>query len=146
MSDNSQTSQVIFFHDLILSSFFSYMYWLNKVENRIESAWMDGQFLSKNPFHETFANDPKVTVAGLTLDAVNKMLYYLRVWQERCEIVSCRIHHRSSCKVVATPDDASHLAVFKVLFWGHRNLNNLLILGLFILVKYSRANLFLQEK
>uniref|UniRef100_A0A914R0S3 Uncharacterized protein n=1 Tax=Panagrolaimus davidi TaxID=227884 RepID=A0A914R0S3_9BILA len=107
-------------HSLVVDPTEGYMYWLNKVENKIESAWMDGQFLNKNPFHDTFSNDPKVTVAALTLDPVEKQLYYLRVWQEKCEIVSCKIHHRSSCKVVATPDEASHLSVYKdKLFWSN---------------------------
>uniref|UniRef100_A0A914Q1M4 EGF-like domain-containing protein n=1 Tax=Panagrolaimus davidi TaxID=227884 RepID=A0A914Q1M4_9BILA len=108
-------------HSLVVDPTEGYMYWLNKVEKRIESAWMDGQFLNKNPFIDTFLNDPKVKVAALTLDPMEKQLYYLRVWQEKYEIVSCKIHHRSSCKVVATPDEeASHLSIYKdKLFWSN---------------------------
>lgn len=94
------------------------MYWLNKIQNRIESAWMSGQFLDQFPFHEPFADDPKVHVDGLTMDFTDKTLYYLRIWQDKCEIIGCKAHDRTSCKVIATPSGVTHLSAFKGrVFW-----------------------------
>ncbi|KAE9553928.1 hypothetical protein FO519_002854 [Halicephalobus sp. NKZ332] len=105
-------------HSLVVDPTTGYMYWLNKIQNRIESAWMSGQFLDQFPFHEPFADDPKVHVDGLTMDFTDKTLYYLRIWQDKCEIISCKAHDRTSCKVIATPNGVTHLSAFKGrVFW-----------------------------
>uniref|UniRef100_A0A7E4ZTJ0 EGF-like domain-containing protein n=1 Tax=Panagrellus redivivus TaxID=6233 RepID=A0A7E4ZTJ0_PANRE len=108
-------------HSLVVDPTEGYMYWLNKAQHRVESAWMDGQFLEKYTFQEP--DDPDITTAALTLDSTSRMLYYLRIWKTKCEIIGCTLHNRASCTVLATSSDISQLAAFKGrVFWtNHHN-------------------------
>lgn len=100
--------------------FFRYMYWLNKLQKRIERAWLNGRHLDRHPFHEDLPPENISVTTGLTLDIPSRRLYFIRtrIHNTLSEIVSCDFYNRTSCKVVIDNIRAYHMNVYgEYLFW-----------------------------
>ncbi|CAD5231650.1 unnamed protein product [Bursaphelenchus xylophilus] len=107
-------------HSLVLDPLEGYMYWLNRVHKRIERAWMNGKHLDKHPFQSDISEDEISVTTSLTLDSINKQIYYVRhrASRERAEIIFCDIHNRESCRILMENVNAFYLGVVKnLIFW-----------------------------
>lgn len=96
------------------------MYWLNKIQKRIERAWLNGKHLDRHPFHEEIPSENISVTTGLTLDIPSRKLYFIRTRTHHTlsEIVSCELYNRTSCKVVIDNIRAYHMNVYEdYLFW-----------------------------
>ncbi|KAI6216141.1 Low-density lipoprotein receptor repeat class B [Aphelenchoides besseyi] len=103
---------------LVVDSTNGYMYWLNRIHKRIERAWMNGKHLDRHPFHETTSKNTNSLITSLTLDAQQRLLFYVRTILENTEIIVCELYNRTSCRSLAENVRAFHLDVFqKYLFW-----------------------------
>ena len=78
------------------------MYWLNKIQKRIERAWLNGKHIDRHPFHEDLPPENISVTTGLTLDIISRRLYYIRTrtYHTQSEIISCELYNRTSCKIV----------------------------------------------
>ncbi|KAI6189246.1 hypothetical protein M3Y98_00442000 [Aphelenchoides besseyi] len=110
---------------LVVDSIDGYMYWLNRIHKRIERAWMNGKHLDRHPFHETTSKNSNSLVTSLTLDAQQRLLFYVRMVLEDTEIIVCELYNRTSCRPLAENVRAIHLEVFQnFLFWTSISSNN----------------------
>uniref|UniRef100_A0A158Q8K8 Low-density lipoprotein receptor-related protein 6 n=1 Tax=Elaeophora elaphi TaxID=1147741 RepID=A0A158Q8K8_9BILA len=117
-SFENQNSRVDALHSLVLDPIDGYMYWLNRVQKRIERAWMDGRHHDPHCFKDDTTD--VVATSALTLEQASRMLYYVRTQTslDDSQIWSCSLYDRESCRAVASKVNAFYLDVFSdYLIW-----------------------------
>uniref|UniRef100_A0AC35TJC4 G_PROTEIN_RECEP_F1_2 domain-containing protein n=1 Tax=Rhabditophanes sp. KR3021 TaxID=114890 RepID=A0AC35TJC4_9BILA len=102
-----------------------YLYWINKHGKRIERSFMNGMHHDKHPFQENLEKDNVYRLTSLTLDLVNKKLYYVAINSISSEIFVCDFYQRNSCKPIIANIQTSHIDHYdNKIYWTSTNTNS----------------------